>query len=54
MTQLCEQGLVPNLLRVVPATMITFVVYENLSHFLLNRRSEEKVTGVLDITKKSS
>jgi len=48
------KGLVPNLLRVVPATMITFVVYENLSHFLLNRRSEEKVTGVLDITKKSS
>jgi len=31
------KGLAPNLLRVVPATMITFLVYENVSHFLLHR-----------------
>jgi len=47
------KGLVPNLLRVVPATMLTFVVYENISHFLLNRKTEDKVTGVLDISKKT-
>ena len=29
------KGLVPSLTRVVPATMITFVTYENISHFLL-------------------
>jgi len=35
------KGLVPNLLRVVPATMITFVVYENVSRFLQKNQSEE-------------
>ncbi|XP_050293122.1 mitochondrial folate transporter/carrier [Anthonomus grandis grandis] len=29
------KGLKANLIRVIPATMITFVVYENVSHFLL-------------------
>lgn len=29
------KGLVPSLIRVIPATMITFVTYENVSHFLL-------------------
>ncbi|XP_064488611.1 solute carrier family 25 member 32-like [Ornithodoros turicata] len=29
------KGLVPNLLRVTPATAITFVVYENIAKFLL-------------------
>lgn len=30
------KGLLPNLLRVTPATAITFVVYEHVSHFLLD------------------
>jgi len=47
------KGLVPNLLRVVPATMITFVVYENVSHYLLQRKADQKVTGVMDLTKKT-
>lgn len=42
------KGLTPNLLRVVPATMITFVVYENISHMLLNR-TEEKVVGIVNL-----
>jgi len=42
------KGLSPNLLRVVPATMITFVVYENISHMLLNR-SQEKVVGIVNL-----
>nr|CAH7717387.1 unnamed protein product [Callosobruchus chinensis] len=29
------KGLGPNLVRVIPATMITFVTYENISHLLL-------------------
>lgn len=33
------KGLAPNLLRVVPATMITFVVYENISYYMLRRSS---------------
>ncbi|XP_066957835.1 solute carrier family 25 member 32 [Macrobrachium rosenbergii] len=36
------KGLLPNLLRVVPATAITFVVYENTSHFLLSPRKPEE------------
>ena len=32
------KGIVPNLLRVIPATAITFVVYENVSRALLNWR----------------
>ncbi|KAL4616997.1 mitochondrial folate transporter/carrier [Arapaima gigas] len=31
------KGIVPNLLRVTPACCITFVVYENVSRFLLSR-----------------
>ncbi|XP_036395383.1 mitochondrial folate transporter/carrier-like [Megalops cyprinoides] len=31
------KGMVPNLIRVTPACCITFVVYENVSHFLLGR-----------------
>lgn len=30
------KGLLPNLLRVVPSTTITFVVYENIQHWLKN------------------
>ena len=44
------KGLTPNLLRVVPATMITFVVYENLSHFLLKRGESKKVVGIVDLS----
>lgn len=44
------KGLAPNLLRVVPATMITFVVYENITHHLMNR-TNGPVTGVMDIAK---
>jgi len=35
----------PNLLRVVPATALTFVIYENVQHYLLairKRRQEEE------------
>ena len=32
------KGLKPNLMRVVPACAITFVVYEQVSHFFLQRR----------------
>ncbi|CAO1315416.1 unnamed protein product [Diamesa hyperborea] len=31
------KGLRPNLTRVIPATMITFVTYEHLSHYLLDK-----------------
>lgn len=34
------KGLSPNLMRVVPATALTFVVYEKTSHFLLELRSD--------------
>jgi len=34
------KGIVPNLLRVTPATAITFVVYENTSNFLLKSSKE--------------
>jgi solute carrier family 25 folate transporter 32 len=33
------KGLSANLIRVTPATMLTFLVYENVSHFLLSLRS---------------
>ncbi|XP_065212502.1 solute carrier family 25 member 32 [Planococcus citri] len=32
------KGLTPNLLRVIPATAVTFVVYENVSSFLMNTK----------------
>lgn len=34
------KGLGTNLLRVTPATMITFVTYENITHFLMNRKKD--------------
>uniref|UniRef100_A0A8C2V121 Solute carrier family 25 member 32 n=2 Tax=Chinchilla lanigera TaxID=34839 RepID=A0A8C2V121_CHILA len=37
------KGIAPNLIRVTPACCITFVVYENVSHFLLDLR-EKKVS----------
>lgn len=36
------KGLAPNLLRVVPATALTFVVYENVSQFLFGLRNDDK------------
>ncbi|XP_047482016.1 mitochondrial folate transporter/carrier-like [Penaeus chinensis] len=36
------KGLLPNILRVVPATALTFVVYEHTSHFLLDLRKPEE------------
>ncbi|XP_072459427.1 solute carrier family 25 member 32 [Notamacropus eugenii] len=36
------KGIVPNLIRVTPACCITFLVYENVSHFLLALKGEEK------------
>jgi len=35
------KGLSANLIRVTPATMLTFLVYENVSHFLLSLRSRD-------------
>ena len=49
------KGLTPNLVRVVPATMITFVVYENLSHYLLLKREEsQKVVGIVSLAEGES
>eukprot|EP00092_Neocalanus_flemingeri_P001434 GFUD01001532.1.p1 GENE.GFUD01001532.1~~GFUD01001532.1.p1 ORF type:complete len:335 (-),score=61.42 GFUD01001532.1:209-1213(-) len=49
------KGLTPNLIRVVPATMITFVVYENLSYYLLSRtESAEKVVGIVSLPETNS
>lgn len=36
------KGLLPNIMRVVPATALTFVVYEHTSHFLLGLRLPEE------------
>jgi solute carrier family 25 folate transporter 32 len=36
------KGLKPNLTRVVPATCITFVVYEKMSHYLLSQKTKPK------------
>ncbi|XP_010954098.1 solute carrier family 25 member 32 [Camelus bactrianus] len=35
------KGIAPNLIRVTPACCITFVVYENVSHFLLGLREKK-------------
>ena len=43
------KGLTPNLIRVVPATMITFVVYENVSHYLLKKEDTKKVVGIVSL-----
>ena len=40
------KGLLPSLLRVTPATAITFVVYENVSHALKSLSSKDKVTAI--------
>jgi len=48
------KGLTPNLIRVVPATMITFVVYENLSYYLLKRTKSEKVVGIVNLSDRES
>ncbi|XP_041975118.1 mitochondrial folate transporter/carrier [Aricia agestis] len=37
------KGLKPNLTRVVPATMITFLTYENVSHYMLRRGQDIKL-----------
>ncbi|XP_046498114.1 mitochondrial folate transporter/carrier isoform X2 [Equus quagga] len=36
------KGIAPNLIRVTPACCITFVVYENVSHFLVDLREKKK------------
>lgn len=43
------KGLSANLTRVTPATVITFVVYENVSHYLQHRktRDEERTLPIL-------
>lgn len=33
------KGIGPNMLRVIPATVLTFVVYENVSRYLINFHS---------------
>lgn len=39
------KGIVPSVIRVLPATCVTFVVYENMSHFLRERlRGRNQVT----------
>lgn len=38
------KGLRPNLTRVIPATCITFVVYEHMSHYLLQRNKPQTPT----------
>lgn len=48
------KGIVPNLLRVTPACAITFVVYENTSHFLLAYASAPTVAGNLNSSSSSS
>lgn len=35
------KGILPTLLRVTPATAITFVVYENVSHYLTAQHDEQ-------------
>ena len=36
------KGLSANLTRVTPATVITFVVYENVSHYLRERKMDQE------------
>lgn len=47
------KGLTPNLVRVVPATMITFAVYENMSHYLLKKEDSKKVVGIVNLSENS-
>jgi len=37
------KGLKPNLARVIPACGLTFVIYEEVSHFLLERRKQKEL-----------
>lgn len=37
------KGLQANLIRVVPACMITFLVYENVSHFMLAQKKRREL-----------
>lgn len=39
------KGLKPSLVRVVPATMITMVTYEHVSHFLLTKKKAREEAG---------
>lgn len=39
------KGLGTNLLRVTPATVITFVIYEHISDYLLNQRPKSKMNS---------
>ena len=36
------KGLKPNLARVIPACGLTFVIYEEVSHFLMDRRKRSE------------
>ena len=42
------KGLKPNLTRVVPACCVTFLVYENVSHYMLDKRKEEEEKRLKD------
>lgn len=42
------KGLLPNLIRVTPATALTFVVYENVSHALKSKSRDEKNNSTHD------
>lgn len=46
------KGLSANLTRVTPATVITFVVYENMSHYLLQHRKMRDEDRTLPILMK--
>ncbi|XP_066149740.1 solute carrier family 25 member 32-like [Euwallacea fornicatus] len=41
------KGLGTNLIRVIPATMITFLVYENISHLMLTRKNSSDKSSQL-------
>ena len=51
------KGLQPSLLRVVPATALTLVIYENMQHFLIGasdarrrRKATEQAAAAMDKT----
>ena len=41
------KGLSANLTRVTPATVITFVVYENVSHYLREKMDQQRALPIL-------
>lgn len=47
------KGLQANLIRVVPACMITFLVYENVSHYMLAHKKTREL-AVIDMKTESS